>query len=122
MLIYAAEVKMLTQSCDRIKNDDNFMEAIVTMKRIKLILASIVAIMCIISFSAGATLRTAVFFYSPRSAVTMEYEKSKRQDSKGVLYEITENIPMEKQTRNYLMTWVVYSFGPFHFAMYYGEG
>ncbi|MCB6993888.1 hypothetical protein LI177_10390 [bacterium 210820-DFI.6.37] len=90
--------------------------------KIIIVIICIAMIICMISLSVDATLRTVIFFYSPKSAVSMEYEKLKDIDDTKTLYRITENSPMEKATQNELYTWVVYSFGPFHFAKYYGEG
>lgn len=76
------------------------------------------------SLSKDFMLRAAVFPVSPQSALTMEYEYYKdlpdRDNAK--LYIITKNIPVEKETQGQLYTWVVYNYGPFHFAKYYGEG
>lgn len=76
------------------------------------------------SLSKDFMLRAAVFPVSPQSALTMEYEYYKdlpnRDNAK--LYIITKNIPVEKETQGELYTWVVYNYGPFHFAKYYGEG
>lgn len=81
----------------------------------------ILIIICIISLSAGAALRTSVFFYSPQSAFSIEYRKVKTIGENQTLYRITANPPMEKATQQELYTWMIYSFGPFHFAKYYGE-
>ena len=89
--------------------------------KIGIVIICIAIIICMISLSINATLRTVVFFYSPKSAVSMEYEKSEDIDATKTLYRITENPPVENATQNELYTWVVYHFGPFHFAKYYGE-
>lgn len=76
------------------------------------------------SLSKDFMLRAAVFLVSPQSALTMEYEyyKNLSDSDNAKLYIITKNIPIEKETQGQLYTWVVYNYGPFHFAKYYGEG
>ena len=90
--------------------------------KIRTAIICIAMIICMLSLSVDMTLRTVVFFYSPKSAVSMEYEKSEDIDAVKTLYRITENPPVENATQQELYTWAVYSFGPFHFAKYYGEG
>lgn len=96
------------------------------MSKKKKIAASIVCIvifLCAISFSAEASLRAAVFAsFAPVKAFTMEFEKMKDISDNEALYYITENQPVERATQGILYTWAVYSYGPFHFAKYYGEG
>lgn len=83
----------------------------------------LVIILIGISLSADLTLRTAVFLKSPVSAFTMEYTELKSQETSfGTKYGITENAPVERATQGTLYTWIVYEFGPFHYAHYYGEG
>jgi len=84
-----------------------------------LVLAAILLMAC--TLSPGGALRTAVFFHSPVSAVTMSYEEIQLSDEGERLYRITENEPVEKATQGHLYTWVVHEWGPFHFAEYYGE-
>ncbi len=75
------------------------------------------------SLSAEAALRTAVFIWgSPKSAFTMEYEEIGEVGKFTTLYTIRENAPVERETQHTLYTWAVFSFGPFHYAYYYGEG
>lgn len=82
--------------------------------------ALIVAI--IISISVNLSLRFAVFFESPKSAITLEYENIKTDETKENtnFYRITKN-PPSGGSGNGMYTWVVYSYGPFHYAKYYGE-
>jgi hypothetical protein len=77
-----------------------------------------------VTMSKDFMLRSAVFFVSPKSALTMEYEyyKDLPDSDNAKLYVITKNIPVEKATQGELYTWVVYNYGPFYFAAYYGEG
>lgn len=85
------------------------------------LIVCIIIILCVITFSRGAALRAAAFLHSPKSAISMKYEKVGNIGTQKTLYRITENPPVEKATESELYTWVVYSFGPFHFAEYYGE-
>lgn len=65
-------------------------------------------------------LRAAVFIYSPKSAINMEYQEKKGQGEED-LYVITKNAPIEEGTQASLETWIVYHFGPLKFVRYYGE-
>lgn len=82
-----------------------------------IILILITAAFC----STDFVLRVGVFFFSPKSAVTMEYELAGKGETGEQLYRITKNTPIEEVTQGYLYTWAVKSFGPFHFGYYYGE-
>lgn len=72
--------------------------------------------------STDFMLRAAVFMYSPKSAITVEYIESDQKSEEGDLYTITENAPIEKDTQGVLTTWVVRHFGPLKIVSYYGEG
>ena len=91
-------------------------------KRAGVAMICIVLFFCAISFSAEASLRSAVFMFDMKSAFTMEYRELRQLDEHRTLYAIDEDTPVERATQNELTTWVVYSFGPFHYAWYYGEG
>ena len=92
-------------------------------KKVTIICITFVAMIAImISVSANLSLRLAVFFESPKSAFTMEYKKVELDESKDdtTFYCITKN-PPSGGAGNGMCTWVVYSYGPFHYAEYYGE-
>lgn len=91
----------------------------------KIVIASILIVLMLISLSEAATLRAAVFVsFAPIKAFTMEFEESKRSmpPKNTTIYIIRENAPIERATQGELTTWAVKSIGPFHYAYYYGEG
>ena len=92
-----------------------------TRKKRIIVIAVLTAIVLMAICSSGFMLRTAVFFHSPKSAITMKYEEIKSLRTKGTLYTITENAPVEKGTEAELTTWIVCRFGSFYYAKYYGE-
>lgn len=69
----------------------------------------------------GAAWGVAAFFFDIGSAFTMKYEKIEDVSKHKAIYRIRENVPVEKSTQGDLTTWMVYHFGPFNFAYYYGE-
>ena len=88
------------------------------------LLIILIIILCMISVIPDLTLRCAVFFDSPKSAFTIEYERADdHPDDTGYrhMYRIIRNEPIEKTTEGHLYTWAVYHIGPFHYARYYGE-
>jgi hypothetical protein len=91
------------------------------IKRI-MVIAGIVAIACVmrIFLSESLSLRVAAVFVSPKSAVMMKIKYS-HTDNGVRVYEITKNIPVEKETGESLVHWGVHHIGPFCYAEYYGE-
>jgi hypothetical protein len=88
----------------------------------KKIIIKIVAILIIggILCTTDLSLRTAVFFVSPHSAATMEYEHYKTESKWCELYKITKNPPYEDETDGDLVIWAVYRIGPLHYSKYFG--
>ena len=84
-------------------------------------LVLIIILIGIAACSSSLMLRVAVFPYSPASAFTMKYKVVKNESDNIKLYNITKNAPIERGTEGKLTTWAVYSFGPFHYAKYYGD-
>ena len=92
-------------------------------KKLKIIcIALAVIIATMFSASNNLSLRLAVFLESPKSAFTMKYEKIELDESNenAAFFYIKKNPPIGS-AGNGMYTWVVYSYGPFHYAKYYGE-
>lgn len=85
------------------------------------VLVGIIVIAFLLTCTPGMALRTSAFFFDIGSAFTLEYEKKEDVSKHKTIYRITENVPVEKATQGELRTWMVYHFGPFNFAKYYGE-
>lgn len=90
-------------------------------KKVIIILVAVVIFIGVATCSSEFMLRAAVFLYSPSSAFSMKYKYIGDETNNVRLYKITENAPIEKGTEGELTTWAVYSFGPFHYAKYFGE-
>lgn len=94
----------------------------INKKRAVALLVVAVILIFIAMCSTDFMLRVAVFMHSPKSAVTMSYEKSDQKNEGEEFYTITKNAPIEKETQGTLTTWSVHHFGPLKFVRYYGEG
>lgn len=85
------------------------------------VLVCIVIVAVLLTCTPGMALRTSAFFFDIGSAFTMKFEKVDDVSKHKAIYRIRENVPVEKSTQGELTTWMVYHFGPFNFAYYYGE-
>lgn len=92
------------------------------MKKGIKMLVGVIVIAFILTCTPGMALRTSALFFDMGSAFTLKYEKKEDVSRHKAVYRITENVPVEKATQGELCTWMVYHYGPFHFAKYYGEG
>ena len=84
-----------------------------------------IAVLAITFFSGhltvGGALRCANFFYSPISALTLEYEFVHVDPQYGPLYRITENASYDDKFSNwYREYWFVNKKGPLYFARFAG--
>lgn len=91
-----------------------------TKKSLK-IFACIIAVIMILHCTPGMALRSGAFLFDIGSAFTMKFEKVDDVSKHKSKYIIRENEPVEKSTQGELTTWMVYHFGPFNYAYYYGE-
>lgn len=93
------------------------------MGKMKKLLMCIAIVLVVISLSETLTLRAAVFLRSPESAVTSQLKDiSDSREESSKKYYVLSKPPVERVTQGKLTTWAVTSFGPFHYAYYYGEG
>ena len=89
-------------------------------KKIRLLLLTLILFaLLLISLSPDLSLRAAVFLSTPDSAFLMEYTAIE-QGKNYTLYKIDRHCPIDHGSGNPLYIWIVYRFGPFHFALWNG--
>ncbi|MGN1414316.1 MAG: hypothetical protein ACI4WY_08745 [Anaerovoracaceae bacterium] len=85
-----------------------------------------VVLLAYVFLTPMGALRAAVFVnLYPFNAVTMDarFQRTADWEPAGtVIYEITSHIPHERPTDSDLVNWIVYRYGPFYTAEYYGWG